>query len=132
MIMTWRSLWVYVLWEWWTWTLPLYRMFLAFDPRESISRMLSGQFPNALHVLVPDAAASPLNFHDIVLDDLHTTPEWRARRVVLGDVTSLHDAGRLLYLPPYANVSLTWRASAGHVGNRQSVQQWAVWRLSTL
>ena len=50
----------------------------AFDPRESISRMLPGQFPSALRVLVPDAAASPLNFHDIVLEDLRATPEWRA------------------------------------------------------
>ena len=37
----------------------------AFDPREPISWMLPGQFQNTLWVLVPDAAASPLNFHDI-------------------------------------------------------------------
>ena len=59
------------------------------QPRESSSRMLPGQFPNALCVLVLDAAASPLNFHDIFFEDLNATPEWRARRVVPGNVTSL-------------------------------------------
>ena len=41
----------------------------AFDPREPISLMLPGQFKNTLWVLVTDAAASPVNFHDIVLED---------------------------------------------------------------
>ena len=61
----------------------------AFDPREPISRMLPGQFQNTLWVLVPDVAASPVNCHDIVLADLRATPELRARRIMLGDVTSL-------------------------------------------
>ena len=39
----------------------------AFDSREPISRMLPGQFSNELRVLVPDAAATPVDFHDIVL-----------------------------------------------------------------
>ena len=61
----------------------------AFDSREPITRMLPVQFRNALRVLVPDAAASPVNFHDVVLENLSDTPEWRARPIVQGDVTSL-------------------------------------------
>ena len=60
----------------------------AFDPREPISRMLPGQFQHTLRVLVTDAAGSPVNFHDIVLEDLCVTPELRARRLMPGDVTS--------------------------------------------
>ena len=41
----------------------------AFAPWEPISLMLRGQFKNTLWVLVTDAAASPVNFHDIVLED---------------------------------------------------------------
>ena len=61
----------------------------AFDCREPISRMLPGQFSNELRVLVPDAAATLVNFHDIVLEDLHATPALLARQITPGDVTSL-------------------------------------------
>ena len=63
----------------------------AFDSRESISRMLPGQFPNELHVLIPDAGATPVAFHDIDMSDLRATPEWRARRIVPSDVTLAED-----------------------------------------
>ena len=40
-------------------------------------------------IAVPDVAASSVNFHDIVLEDLRATPESRAQRIMPGDVTSL-------------------------------------------
>ena len=46
----------------------------AFHSREPISRMLPGQFPNKLRVLIPDAAATPVHFHDIIMLDLRATP----------------------------------------------------------
>ena len=61
----------------------------AFDPRKPICRMLPGETPYNLRVLVLDAAASPVNFHDIVLEDLLATPEFRARQIVPAEVTSL-------------------------------------------
>ena len=61
----------------------------AFDSREPIFRMFPGQFPNQLHVMIPNAGAAPVDFHDIIMSDLRTTPEWRARRIILSDVTSL-------------------------------------------
>ena len=61
----------------------------AFDSREPISWMLPGQFPNELCVLIPDAGATTVAFHDIFMSDLCMTAEWRARRIVPSDVTSL-------------------------------------------
>ena len=46
-------------------------------------------FPNELCVLIPDAGATLVDFHDIIMSDLHATPEWRARRIVPSDVTLL-------------------------------------------
>ena len=60
-----------------------------FGPREPISRMLPGETQHSLWVLVPDAASSPLNFHDIVLEDLRAILEFRARQIVPDKVTSL-------------------------------------------
>ena len=45
----------------------------VFDSREPISRMLPGQFPNELRVLIPDAGATPVDFHDIVMLELCAT-----------------------------------------------------------
>ena len=61
----------------------------AFDSGEPISLMLPGQFPNELRVLMPDAGAAPVAFHDIIITDLGATPEWRTRRIVTGEVTLL-------------------------------------------
>ena len=72
MITTGRTLSVCHLWAW-----------------EPNCRMLPGQFPNELRVLIPDAGATPVDFHDIIMSDLRATPEWRARRIVPSDITSL-------------------------------------------
>ena len=61
----------------------------ALDSREPISRILPGQFPNELRVLIPDAGAAPVAFHDIVMMDLGATPEWTTRRIVPSEVTAL-------------------------------------------
>ena len=61
----------------------------AFDSGEPISRMLPGQFQNELCVLIPDAGAAPVAFHDIVMMDLGATPKWRTHRIVPSEVTSL-------------------------------------------
>ena len=48
----------------------------AFDSQEPV---LPGDFSNSVCVLVPDAAATPMNFHDILLDDLSSTLDSWAR-----------------------------------------------------
>ena len=89
MITTRQNLSVCHLWAWWTSIVPDVFGLRAFDSREPISRMLLGQLPNELCVMIPDAAASPVDFHDIMLSDLRATPVWRARRIMPSDVTSL-------------------------------------------
>ena len=59
------------------------------DTQEPIYLMLLGHFRNQFRVLVPDAAATPVDFHDIILEDLSVTLESRARRIVPSDVISL-------------------------------------------
>ena len=59
----------------------------AFDSAKPITRMLPGQFPNELRVLIPDLGIAPEGFHDI--SDLSATPAWRTSRLSPGDVTSL-------------------------------------------
>ena len=46
-------------------------------------------FLNLVCVLVPDATAGPMGFHDIILEDLTGTPDYRARRIVPSDVIAL-------------------------------------------
>ena len=48
----------------------------AFDARETVFRVLPGQFDNLVQVLVPDVAAKPMEFHDIILEDLVGTPDF--------------------------------------------------------
>ena len=75
----------------------------AFDSREPISRMLPGQFPNELRVLIPDAGTAPVAFHDIVMTDLGAprnggpTGSCPVRSLCSGN------AGRRFYLPPCTN-----------------------------
>ena len=39
----------------------------TFDSQKPVVRMLPGDFPNTVRILVPDAEATPLDFHDILL-----------------------------------------------------------------
>ena len=50
----------------------------VFDSREPISRMLPGQSANELCVLIPDAVATPVDFHDIIMSDGMVGPPDRA------------------------------------------------------
>ena len=59
------------------------------DSREPVVWVLPRDFLNLVHVLVPDATAVPMGFHDIIIEDLSGTPDYRARRIVHGDVSSL-------------------------------------------
>ena len=61
----------------------------AFDSESLITQMLPGQFRNEFRVLIPDQGVALEAFHDIVITDLSTTPEWRTSRLVPSDVTSL-------------------------------------------
>ena len=38
---------------------------------------------------MPYTTTSPVNVHDIVLEDLRATPDFRVRQIVVGEVTSL-------------------------------------------
>ena len=61
----------------------------VFVSREPVVRVLPGDFRNLVCVLVPDATAAPIGFHNIIIEDLSGTPDYRARRIVHGDVSSL-------------------------------------------
>ena len=61
----------------------------AIDSREPVTRVLLGNCGNSVCVLVLDAAATPMAFHDIILENLAGTPDYRARRIVPSEVTSL-------------------------------------------
>ena len=61
----------------------------AFDHREPVVRMLLGEFENMVQVLVPDATATPVGFHDVLLENLSNTPDYRARIALPRDITSL-------------------------------------------
>ena len=92
MITTGQNLLICHLWAWWTCDMdtsivPDVFGLRSFDSRESISRMLPGQFPNEHRALIP--GATPVCFHDIIMSDLQATPAWQARRIMPSDVTSL-------------------------------------------
>ena len=61
----------------------------AFDAQEPVACVLPGDFRNWVCVLVPDAAATPMDFHDIVLEELSSMLDSRTRLIVRSDVTSL-------------------------------------------
>ena len=50
---------------------------------------MPGQFGNLLRVLVPDATVIPIEFHDIILEDLGGTPDSRSKLIVPCQFTSL-------------------------------------------
>ena len=46
----------------------------AFDSRDPVARVLPGDFANTNRVLVPDATATPIGFHDVMLENLANSP----------------------------------------------------------
>ena len=75
----------------------------AFDVAKPLTRMLPGQFPNELRLMIPDLGIALEGFHDIVIEDLSATPAWRSRRLLPGDVTPLC-VGRGSYFRPCGSV----------------------------
>ena len=85
-------MWIYHLLVWWdldTSIVPDVLGLRAFDSREPVAQVLPGYISNSVRVLVPDATATPMDFHDIILEDLSGTLDSRVRRIVPSDVTSL-------------------------------------------
>ena len=64
----------------------------AFDSREPVARILPGDFANTICMLVPDATAAPIGFHDVMLENLANSPDYRGQT----NIAQRH------YLPPEA------------------------------
>ena len=56
----------------------------AFDRSQPVVRVLPGDFSNTIWMLVPDVAATPLAFHDILIEDIMGTPEFRTKLLAFG------------------------------------------------
>ena len=61
----------------------------AFEVAKPLTRMLPGQFPHELRLMIPDLGIAPQGFHDILIEDLSATPSWRTCHLLSGEVTSL-------------------------------------------
>ena len=60
----------------------------AFDHRKPLTRMLPGSTPCELRLMLPDSTMGSDGFHDIVIDNLATTPAWRSSHVSPSDMTA--------------------------------------------
>ena len=75
---------------WWIWTVcPDMFGLRAFDEKMPITRMLPGSNSCDLRLLIPDALIGPDGFHDMVIENLIGTSEWRSRHVSPSDVIGL-------------------------------------------
>ena len=61
----------------------------AFYEAKPFTRMLTGQYPNELRLLIPDMDIAPQGLHDIAIENLSASQIWRSCHVLPGDVTSL-------------------------------------------
>ena len=61
----------------------------AFDSTKPLTRMLPGSFPCELRPMLPDSSFGTDGFHDVVIENLSSSPAWRSSHVSLADVTSL-------------------------------------------
>ena len=48
----------------------------AFNSREPVAWVLPGDFRNTNRVLVSDATAAPIGFHDVMLENLSNSPDY--------------------------------------------------------
>ena len=60
-----------------------------FDEKMPITRMLPDSSPCDLRLLIPDAMIGQDGFHDVVIENLIGTSEWRSRHVSPSDVIGL-------------------------------------------
>ena len=61
----------------------------AFDVSKSLTRMLPASFPCELRLMLPDSKIATDGFHDVLVENLASSPTWRSRHISRGDVTSL-------------------------------------------
>ena len=61
----------------------------AFNEKMPITRMLPGSNSCDLRLLIPDAMIDQDGFHDVVIENLIGTSEWRSRHVSPSDVIGL-------------------------------------------
>ena len=61
----------------------------AFDDEMPVTRMLPGSGPCDLRLLIPDARIGQKGFHDVVIENLLGTSNWRANFITPADVIGL-------------------------------------------
>ena len=61
----------------------------AFDNKKPLTRMLPGSTPCELRLMLPDSSLGTDGFHDVLLDNLATSPSWRSGHISPEDVTAL-------------------------------------------
>ena len=58
----------------------------AFDDKLPLTRMLPGSNPCELRLLLPDSKIGTDGFHDVVIENLSTSPTWRSSHVAPANV----------------------------------------------
>ena len=61
----------------------------AFDKDNLITRMLPGSTPCKLRLMLPDSQLGTDGFHNIIIDNLATSPTWRSSHISPADITAL-------------------------------------------
>ena len=79
-----------------------------FDSRKLVVRVLPGEFVNTIRMLVPDATAMPIGFHDVMMENLITMPDRYRQRIL----PPSKDGGRPLCLWACISGRPTWSPCA--------------------
>ena len=79
----------------------------AFDEKMPITRMLPGSSPCDLRLLIPDTGIGQDGFHDVIIENLLGTSNWRSKHVTPADVIGL---------------SRRWPKAVFHVMRERSVE----------
>ena len=61
----------------------------AFDSKKQLTRMLPRSSPCELRLMLPDSKLGTNGFHDVMVDNLSTSPSWRTSHISPADVTAL-------------------------------------------
>ena len=61
----------------------------AFDSKKLLTRMLPGSSLCELRLMLPDSKLGMDGLHDVLIDNLSTSPAWRSSHISPVDVTSL-------------------------------------------
>ena len=76
-----------------------------FDRSKPVVWVLPGDFSNTIRMLMPDVSATPVAFHDILIEDLKRTPEFRTKLMASRDLTSLRRTLAVLAVCGHASAS---------------------------